>query len=124
MSLDALDPILSTPKKLAAIGMLANTKRVEFAFIRDHLSLSDSDLSKQMRTLVDVGYVEAKKTGRGADRRTWYSITAAGRGALHAHVAALNALVLDSLPPPTGESTPPLATHGFNGGGQATVPGT
>lgn len=100
MSLDRLDPLLSTPKKLAAIGMLAGAKEVEFAFVRDHLGLSDSDLSKQMSALVAAGYVVAKKTGRGRNRRTWYSITRAGTAAMKAHVAALNALVHDSIPPP------------------------
>lgn len=100
MSLGDLDPILSTPKKLAAIGMLANVRRVEFAYIRDHLELSDSDLSKQMSALAEAGYVVAKKTGRGRDRKTWYSITPAGSHALTTHLEALNALVLETLPPP------------------------
>jgi len=70
MSLDELDPLLSTPKKLAAIGMLANDRQVEFAFMRHHLELSDSDLSKQMKALADVGYVTVKKSGRGPTRET------------------------------------------------------
>ena len=102
MSLNELDPLLSTPKKLAAIGMLANATQVEFAFIREHLELSDSDLSKQMRALTEAGYVKAKKTGQGPTRKTWFRCTAAGRKAMHSHLAALNALVLDSLPPPKG----------------------
>lgn len=101
MSLDQLDSLLSTPKKLAALGMLASAHEVEFAFIRDHLGLSDSDLSRQMSALVAAEYVKVRKAGRGRERRTWYKATGSGRKALEAHVAALNALVLDSLPPPT-----------------------
>lgn len=100
MSLAGLDPLLTPPKRLAALGMLANTQRVDFTLIRDHLELSDSDLSKQMAALRAAGYVEMKKTGKGADRRTWYSITKPGRGALTDHIAALNALVLAELPAP------------------------
>lgn len=100
MSLDRLDAVLSTPKKLAALGMLANVKEVEFAFMRDHLGLSDSDLSKQMSALADAGYVRVKKVGGGRSGNTWYRSTAAGDKALRAHIAALNDLVLDSLPPP------------------------
>lgn len=106
MSLARLDPVLSSPKKLAAIGMLVNVARVEFAFMRDYLGLSDSDLSKQMRALVDADYVAVKKTGRGSSRQTWYSITAVGEGAVHYHLAALNNLVLDSLPPPSAAPEP------------------
>lgn len=100
MSLDRIDPLLAAPKRLAALGVLNAAREVEFAFIRDHLDLSDSDLSKQMRALSDVGYVRVKKTGKAASRKTWFRITPAGRRALQAHVQALNELVLKSLPPP------------------------
>lgn len=104
MSLRDLDPVLSTPKKLAAMGVLANARDVEFSFLREHLELSDSDLSKQMRALTEVGYVTVKKRGRGAERRTWFRATNTGSAALRSHIKALNGLVLESLPPPT----PPL----------------
>jgi len=102
VSLAELDTLLSTPKKLAALGMLANVGRIEFTFMRDHLDLSDSDLSKQMRALIDAEYVKVKKTGRGRDRQTWYSITKLGGKALRSHMTALNDLVLETLPPPSG----------------------
>lgn len=101
MSLDELDPLLTPPKRLAALGMLAHTSRVDFTLIRDHLQLSDSDLSKQMAVLAAADYVKVKKTGKGAERRTWYSITSEGQRALKKHVDALNALVLAQLPPPS-----------------------
>lgn len=93
MSLAALDPTLTPPKRLAALGVLANSAHTAFTFLRDHLDLSDSDLSKQMSTLVEAGYVAVDKTGRGRHRQTWYHITRAGRRALDRHVAALHALV-------------------------------
>ncbi len=100
MSLDRIDPVLAAPKRLAALGMLAHAKEVEFAFIRDHLGLSDSDLSKQMSALVDAGYATSKKTGKGRTRSTWFRVTPQGRRALETHVAALNALVSSPLPHP------------------------
>jgi len=100
VALDRLDPLLSTPKKLAALGMLINVKEVEFTFMRDHLGLSDSDLSKQMGALSDASYVKVRKSGRGRDRKTWFASTQAGDKALRSHLAALNDLVLDSIPPP------------------------
>lgn len=101
MSLQDLDPTLSSPKRLAALGMLSSTHKVDFAFMADHLQLSDSDLSKQMKALADAGYVKATKTGSGPKRRTWFKITKTGTKALEAHIAALNALVIAKLPPPT-----------------------
>jgi DNA-binding MarR family transcriptional regulator len=93
MSLDALDPVLTNPKRLAALGVLANNRDVEFTFLREVLDVSDSDLSKQMRALGDAGYLSVRKTGRGRGRRTWFRISRSGRAALHRHAHALDSLV-------------------------------
>ena len=106
MTLDAVDPILTPPKRLAAMGILAGARSVEFAFIRDHLGLSDSDLSKQMRALTEAGYATSTKRGTGRHRTTWFRATAPGRKALSAHVAALNALV-EAAPTADDRPRPP-----------------
>lgn len=93
MSLDELDPILTPPKRLACIGAIAAGRKVEFSTLRDLLDLSDSDLSKQLKALADAGYIESRKTGKAATRRTWLSITKFGNEALAAHVEALRKLV-------------------------------
>jgi len=93
MSLDDLDPLLTQPKRLACLGAVAATSKVEFAALRELLGLSDSDLSKQVKALSDAGYLMSKKTGKGATRRTWLSITKPGRAALAAHTEALRRLV-------------------------------
>ena len=105
MSLDRLDPLLTGPKRLAALGVLANSQHTEFAFLRDILELSDSDLSKQMSALTEAGYATVNKTGRGRHRQTWYKITKPGRHALKQHIAALNALVSDA------PAAPPVPDH-------------
>lgn len=96
MRLDSVDQLLTNPKRLATLGVAANSEEVEFAFLRDVLELNDSDLSKQMGALVTAGYVTAKKTGKGRTRKTWFTITSTGRSALNAHISALNALVEDA----------------------------
>lgn len=97
MSWDDLDPVLNSPKRLAAMGAIANAQKVEFSFIRDHLKLSDSDLSKQMAALAQAGYVNVKKVGKGRNRKTWYSATRGGQKALKSHVAALNDLATTAI---------------------------
>jgi DNA-binding MarR family transcriptional regulator len=104
MSLDELDPVLVPPKRLAAAGILAASNTVEFAFLREHLGLGDSDLSKQMSALADAGYVTSRKTGKGADRRTWFKLTGSGRRAVQRHLAALNALVQQAPVAPASDS--------------------
>ncbi len=108
MSLADLDPVLNQPKRLACLGAAGAARAVEFAALRDHLGLSDSDLSKQLKILVDEGYLDSRKTGKGANRRTWLSITKRGRTALAAHVEALRKLAapvgVDADEPATGRA--------------------
>lgn len=110
MSLDELDPNLTAPKRLAAMGLLAAARKVEFSYLRDRLQLTDSDLSKQLRVLVDAGYATTRRTGKGRTRASWFSITPAGRAALDAHGAALRRL-LEPAPPPPSEPVGPATTR-------------
>jgi len=75
------------------MALLAGADDAEFSFIRDHLDVSDSDLSKQMKTLQEAGYVEIRKTGHGRNSTTSFKITKPGRKALTSHLAALNELI-------------------------------
>lgn len=102
MSLNDIDPLLTQPKRLAALGVLAKSSYTEFSFLRDTLSLKDPDLSKQMSALVDAGYATSRKTGRGKQRQTWFRITGSGRTALKLHVQALRALVENAPTAPVG----------------------
>ena len=93
--LEGLDPVIHAPKRLAAMAVLAGVESTDFGFLRDHLRVSDSDLSKQMTALEQAGYVKVTKTGRGRGGRTTYRATRAGRTAYAHHRAALRALLAD-----------------------------
>jgi DNA-binding MarR family transcriptional regulator len=84
------------------MGILASAESATYTYLREHLELSESDLSKQMSTLEAAGYVKATKSGRGPGSQTSYWITRAGTTAFRAHRAALIALVsgtsIDSTP--------------------------
>jgi DNA-binding MarR family transcriptional regulator len=93
MSQFGLDPVIHAPKRLAAMALLASAMDADFAFVRDHLQISDSDLSKQMAELAKAGYVEVRKHGRGPGASTTYRITRTGRRAYLAHREALRAIL-------------------------------
>lgn len=88
-----LDPVIHAPKRLAAMAMMASAPSVSFAFMRDHLGISDSDLSKQMSALEASGYVKVTKSGRGRGASTTFTLTRSGRAAYTRHRAALQALL-------------------------------
>lgn len=87
------DPVIHAPKRLAAMAILAATSGTDFTFLRKHLQLSDSDLSKQMSALRAADYVKVTKSGRGHGSTTTYTITRAGSAAYHRHRQALEALL-------------------------------
>lgn len=88
-----LDPVIHAPKRLAAMAVLANAPTVSFRFLRDHLQLADSDLSKQMSALEAAGYVAVTKSGRGRGATTTYRLTDDGQAAFTRHREALRALL-------------------------------
>jgi DNA-binding MarR family transcriptional regulator len=89
---DDLDPVIHAPKRLAAMAILAGTTSTDFAFLRTHLDVTDSDLSKQMATLEKAGYVAVTKSGHGRGAVTTYRITKQGKAAFQRHVNALRAI--------------------------------
>lgn len=96
--LDGLDPVLTPPKRLAAIAMVGASTSCDFTFLRDQLRLGDSDLSKHMSALADAGYVTVRKSGHGRGSSTTYAITAAGRKAYARHREVLTALLAVHVP--------------------------
>ncbi|MET0839405.1 MAG: transcriptional regulator [Marmoricola sp.] len=87
-----LDPVIHAPKRLAIMSVLASSTSTDFGFLREHLSVSDSDLSKQMAALEGAGYLTVTKS-RGRGGATSYRITRQGAAAFRRHVGALRAIV-------------------------------
>ncbi|MEO3743450.1 transcriptional regulator [Plantactinospora sp. B5E13] len=94
--IDGLDPVIHVPKRLAAMAALANAPTVTFRFLKEHLRISDSDLSRQMSTLESAGYVSSTEVGYGRGGGTTYRITRAGQTAYQNHCAALRPLIGDT----------------------------
>jgi len=70
-------------------ALLAAADRVEFSFVRDHVEVTDSMLSKQMSALEQAGYIKVHKGFVGKRPRTWLSLTKEGRRTFDRHLAAL-----------------------------------
>jgi DNA-binding MarR family transcriptional regulator len=92
------DELIHPSTRLSIVALLAAADRVEFAFLRDELGLSDSALSKQLSTLEDAGYVEIERPVTERRRRVQARLTSTGRRAFDGHVAALHQIVGAPLP--------------------------
>lgn len=92
MSLDALDPLLTAPKRLRLLAILRSSAWAEFAFLQENVGLAKADLSKQMKSLAEADYVSTKRAGGRRGGTAWFRITKQGRVAYDTHVEALRSL--------------------------------
>ncbi|WP_066366550.1 winged helix-turn-helix domain-containing protein [Herbidospora mongoliensis] len=87
-----LDDVIHSPVRMSIVAVLAAADRVEFAFVRDAVEITDPTLSKQVTMLEKAGYVEVIKGYAGKRPRTWLKLTPEGREAFTRHLAALRAI--------------------------------
>ena len=85
----AFDPIIHPTHRLRICAALEPWDDYEFSDLRKVVGVSDSVLSKHVRTLEEAGYVEIGKSTIASRVRTRLSLTKAGRAAFAAHVAEL-----------------------------------
>jgi DNA-binding MarR family transcriptional regulator len=90
------DEIIHAPLRLRITSMLS-VAAAEFAVVRDQLGVSDSVLSKHVRTLEEAGYVVVTKATVAGRVRTRLALSAAGMRAFNGHVAALRQLANGAL---------------------------
>lgn len=111
-----LDPVIHSPVRLSIVAALAAADKAQFGFVRDTVEVSDSVLSKQVSILEEAGYVKVKKGYVGKFPRTWLSLSAAGRRAFEAHLAALATIARAPGPaapePAVGDHEPASAGGG------------
>jgi DNA-binding PadR family transcriptional regulator len=91
--LDLLDPLLQHRSRLGATVLMSQVERISFARLKELLGETDGNLGAQLRKLEEAGYVTVNKEFRERKPVSWYGLSAAGRKALNAHLAALDAVV-------------------------------
>jgi DNA-binding MarR family transcriptional regulator len=84
-----LDDLLAHAVRFSIAALLAAASKVEFSFVRDHVEVSDSMLSKQVSALEQAGYIKVDKGFVGKRARTWLSLTREGRRVFERHIGAL-----------------------------------
>ena len=89
-----LDDLLGHPVRFSIAALLAAAEKVEFSFVRDHVEVTDSMLSKQVSLLEQAGYVKVDKGFVGKRPRTWLSLTKSGRRTFEQHLGALREIAV------------------------------
>lgn len=93
MTFAKFDSLIHGQNRLQICAMLAIAAETEFKVIKERLDVSDSVLSKHLKSLEDAEYVRLTKRTDMGRQRTWLSFTSDGRKAYNAHVTALKEIV-------------------------------
>jgi len=87
------DTLIHAQNRLQICAMLAVTAEIEFKVLRGKLEVSDSVLSKHLKSLEDAKYICLNKRTDLGRKRTWLSLTSEGRMAYNSHLKALREIV-------------------------------
>jgi DNA-binding MarR family transcriptional regulator len=91
-----LDSTIHQPARLqimAALCQLCGGERVDFSYLKQHLSLTDGNLGAHLGTLEGRGYIAVEKAFVARRPKTFVAATAAGRAAFAGHVTALESIL-------------------------------
>jgi len=100
----SLDDTVHQRHRLGILTITAEARRAEFGYLREELGLTAGNLSRHLAVLEEAGLVAVEKGYAGRRPRTWVSITAAGRAALRAELAALTEILRrHQTAPPAGD---------------------
>jgi DNA-binding MarR family transcriptional regulator len=87
------DPLIHAQNRLHICAMLAATAELEFKVLRDELGISDSVMSKHLKSLEEANYICCHKRKNMGRQRTWLGLSTLGRTAYQGHLAALKEIV-------------------------------
>jgi DNA-binding HxlR family transcriptional regulator len=91
--LPELDALVHAPLRLAAMTLLSQVESAEFTWLKTRLRCSDGNLSAHLSKLEAAGYISVAKGFVERKPRSDYRLTASGRAAYVAYLAALRALL-------------------------------
>jgi DNA-binding MarR family transcriptional regulator len=90
---EELDPLLHERGRLSIVAVLAAVNRMTFTELRDHLEMTDGNLSVHLQKLEEKGYVAIDKQFVGRRPQTGCRLTRAGRQAFSRYLNHLEAIV-------------------------------
>jgi DNA-binding MarR family transcriptional regulator len=93
MSTTQFDVLIHAPNRLQICAALESMAEIEFKKLRDLLSVSDSVLSKNIKSLEDANYIGVIKRTKNGRQHTWLVLTSTGRKAYERHVKELKKII-------------------------------
>jgi DNA-binding MarR family transcriptional regulator len=83
---ESLDPMLSTPVRLAIVSILMKVKQADFQTLMEGTETTQGNMSQQLKKLSEAGYIKVEKIYRNNYPYTICVITPKGRKAFEKYV--------------------------------------
>ena len=93
-----INPVLHSELRLKIMVALDSLGSADFMYLCQITDSTRGNVSTQITTLKEAGYIEVSKTGIGRFSRTTCSITALGREALRAYEEGLRTMFAQEVP--------------------------
>ena len=93
-----INPLLHSDLRLKIMVALDSLESADFMYLCQITDSTRGNLSIQITTLKDAGYLEVSKSGIGRFSRTVCRITRKGREALHAYEDGLRKMFEEEIP--------------------------
>ena len=93
-----INPLLHNELRLKIMVALASLESAKFMYLGEITGSTRGNLSVQITTLKDAGYVEVSKSGSGPTARSVCRITRLGRDALQAYEQGLRRMFAEGVP--------------------------
>jgi DNA-binding MarR family transcriptional regulator len=84
--------LIHAPLRLQICAALNEVASMRVSVLREHLSVSESVLSKHLARLEAGGYTEIRKVSEDGHLWTWVGLSPDGRAAYQGHIRALRAI--------------------------------
>lgn len=91
--IDAIDKVIHERARLGIMSVLAATGEMPFTGLKDHLGMTDGNLSVHLRILEEAGYVSIDKSFVDRRPRTQVAISKKGRAAFQGYIDTLERII-------------------------------
>lgn len=93
-----INPLLHNELRLKIMVALDNLKNADFVYLCRITEATRGNVSVQIKTLHEAGYIKVSKTGMGRMSHTTCRVTSRGRKALQAYEQGLRRLFTEDVP--------------------------
>lgn len=93
-ALDDIDRVFHEKARLGIMTTIVGSPDgMNFSELKELCNLTDGNLNRHLKVLVDTAVLSVRKTGQGRNTNSHYRLTAKGRKAFDKYLAALEAIL-------------------------------